>query len=42
MLLPKFTPTHGEKYPSARACTGAHTTATAAIKIKLLITRRIL
>src|SRR3954469_2732446 len=41
LLNAKLTPAHGLTYPSARACAGAHTHATAAVSTRALIARRI-
>jgi hypothetical protein len=39
MLLPNADPTHGVMNPSARACIGARTTATAPVRMRVLMTR---
>src|SRR3954452_18722459 len=41
LLYAKLTPVHGLTYPSARACIGAHTHATAAVSTRVFIARRI-
>src|SRR3954454_6506299 len=41
LLDAKLTPVHGLTYPSARACIGAHTHATAAVSTRVFIARRI-